>query len=249
MGNNNLNWIANFIWGIADDVLRDLYVRGKYRDVILPADVPFITSEKFARLGQGKLRNGDLVVTVRGTIGNCALFSYSPYPTAFINAQMMILRPDRSKIAPEYLLCLAISRYWQDQLAFRAYGSAQKQLSNQILSSQLLPVPPEKEQQFILGSLWPRIGAVDRAIALAQREIDLFSEYRTRLIADVVTGKLDVREAAARLPEGEAEWEDESPEEGENTPGWMSRKAAPTKSSKRANFSFTFFHYIVTVII
>ena len=33
---NNLNWITNFIWGIADDVLRDLYVRGKYRDVILP---------------------------------------------------------------------------------------------------------------------------------------------------------------------------------------------------------------------
>ncbi len=31
-----LSWIANFIWGIADDVLRDLYVRGKYRDVILP---------------------------------------------------------------------------------------------------------------------------------------------------------------------------------------------------------------------
>lgn len=28
-------WIANFIWGIADDVLRDVYVRGKYRDVIL----------------------------------------------------------------------------------------------------------------------------------------------------------------------------------------------------------------------
>ena len=34
-----LNWIANFIWGIADDVLRDLYVRGKYRDVILPMTV------------------------------------------------------------------------------------------------------------------------------------------------------------------------------------------------------------------
>ena len=33
-----LSWITNFIWGIADDVLRDLYVRGKYRDVILPDD-------------------------------------------------------------------------------------------------------------------------------------------------------------------------------------------------------------------
>ena len=39
MGNGDLNWIANYIWGIADDVLRDLYVRGKYRDVILPMTV------------------------------------------------------------------------------------------------------------------------------------------------------------------------------------------------------------------
>ena len=36
MSNGDLHWIANYIWGIADDVLRDLYVRGKYRDVILP---------------------------------------------------------------------------------------------------------------------------------------------------------------------------------------------------------------------
>ena len=39
MEGNRLNWIASFIWGIADDVLRDLYVRGKYRDVILPMTV------------------------------------------------------------------------------------------------------------------------------------------------------------------------------------------------------------------
>jgi type I restriction enzyme M protein len=36
MSNGDLNWIANFIWGIADDVLRDIYARGRYRDVILP---------------------------------------------------------------------------------------------------------------------------------------------------------------------------------------------------------------------
>jgi type I restriction enzyme M protein len=34
-----LNWLTNFIWNIADDVLRDVYVRGKYRDVILPMTV------------------------------------------------------------------------------------------------------------------------------------------------------------------------------------------------------------------
>ena len=39
MNNQDMHWIAGYIWGIADDVLRDLYVRGKYRDVILPMTV------------------------------------------------------------------------------------------------------------------------------------------------------------------------------------------------------------------
>jgi type I restriction enzyme M protein len=39
MDNTQLNWITNFIWGIADDTLRDVFVRGKYRDVILPMTV------------------------------------------------------------------------------------------------------------------------------------------------------------------------------------------------------------------
>ena len=39
MSHADLNWIANYIWGIADDGLRDLYVRGKYCDVILPMTV------------------------------------------------------------------------------------------------------------------------------------------------------------------------------------------------------------------
>ncbi|MWR20637.1 hypothetical protein GN074_08960 [Helicobacter pylori] len=42
---------------------------------------------------------------------------------------------------------------------------------------------------------------IDTAIAAARREIKLLREYRTRLIADVVTGKVDVREVAAQLPE------------------------------------------------
>ena len=39
MDQAQLNWITNFIWGIADDTLRDVFVRGKYRDVILPMTV------------------------------------------------------------------------------------------------------------------------------------------------------------------------------------------------------------------
>ena len=39
MNNQAHNTIVSFIWGIADDCLRDVYVRGKYRDVILPMTV------------------------------------------------------------------------------------------------------------------------------------------------------------------------------------------------------------------
>lgn len=45
MEQGQLNWIANFIWGIADDVLRDLYVRGKYRDVWWAT--PYVGQEYF----------------------------------------------------------------------------------------------------------------------------------------------------------------------------------------------------------
>ena len=51
-----LNTIANFIWGIADDCLRDVYVRGKYRDVILPMTVirrlDAVLEEEDARYGR-----------------------------------------------------------------------------------------------------------------------------------------------------------------------------------------------------
>ena len=59
--NNDLNWIANYIWGIADDVLRDLYVRGKYRDVILPMTV---LRRLDALLEEGKQAVLDMKVTL-----------------------------------------------------------------------------------------------------------------------------------------------------------------------------------------
>ena len=62
-------------------------------------------------------------------------------------------------------------------------------------------LPPVPEQTSIVGFLDRIAEEVKRATAQTQSEIDLLREYRTRLIADVVTGKFDVREAAAELPE------------------------------------------------
>ena len=64
-----------------------------------------------------------------------------------------------------------------------------------------MPFPPVDEQRRIMAQLDIELAAVNAAIFRLEREIELLREYRTRLVADVVTGKLDVREAATRLPE------------------------------------------------
>ena len=61
--------------------------------------------------------------------------------------------------------------------------------------------PPPEEQQHIVTFVANESKAQRQSIEFSRREIELLREYRTRLIADVVTGKLDVREAAATLPE------------------------------------------------
>ena len=62
-------------------------------------------------------------------------------------------------------------------------------------------LPPLPEQAAIVDYLDQAAAAINTTITRANREIELLGEYRTRLIADVVTGKLDVRDAAAALPE------------------------------------------------
>ena len=80
-------------------------------------------------------------------------------------------------------------------------------------------LPPPSEQRAIFEHLDKATAAIDDAISRARRQVELVQEYRTRLIADVVTGKLDVREAAAQLPdepdEEEPVGEDDPPEDAD----------------------------------
>ncbi len=73
-------------------------------------------------------------------------------------------------------------------------------LYNDRLGAIHVALPPAKEQGAILAGLAGELSGANTAISRLEREIELLREYRTRLVADVVTGKLDVREAAARLP-------------------------------------------------
>jgi type I restriction enzyme S subunit len=64
-----------------------------------------------------------------------------------------------------------------------------------------LPFPPYDEQQRIAAFVNTQVAGIDASLNAASIEAALLTEYRDRVIADVVTGKLDVREAAAHLPQ------------------------------------------------
>ena len=86
-------------------------------------------------------------------------------------------------------------------------AAAQPGLAVERILNLYLPVPHLQEQKNIANHIEGATADIVAAIVRARRQMELVQEYRTRLIADVVTGKLDVREAAAQLP-------DESDEEG-----------------------------------
>jgi type I restriction enzyme S subunit len=119
-------------------------------------------------------------------------------------------------VSPAYVVARPLdgteSRYYSNLFRTRAYMGEIDSYSRGIVKDRnrlywedfkqiASPYPPAEEQVRIADAIEQKMAAVTDAIAKIEREITLLREYRTRLIADVVTGKLDVREAAAKLPD------------------------------------------------
>ena len=107
------------------------------------------------------------------------------------------------KLDPTFTNYLMRSRAMVDQFvaASKGVGDIQRQVFWPFLRMVHVPVPNMKEQRQIVEFLTNETRSLNTAIARTEREIALMQEYRTRLTADLVTGKLDVREAARRLPD------------------------------------------------
>ena len=114
---------------------------------------------------------------------------------------LALLRSDTRHLDGEFLFRALQSQGVAYQFHVRANGVTRYGLSHSAIKSVRLPVPPLIEQDAIVHFLARSIVSLNEEVDRARRQIALFHEYRTRLIADVVTGKLDVREAAAELPE------------------------------------------------
>jgi type I restriction enzyme S subunit len=157
------------------------------------------TYEIEAAYVRSRLRKDDIVFAIRGGVGAAELV-----PAELENAN---LTQDAARIAPgprinaRWLLRVVQAPIFQEHAKARVVGATVRGINIRDLKRINVVVPPLNEQSAIAACLDQGLADIERAITRANSEIDLLREYRTRLIADVVTGKLDMREAAARLPQ------------------------------------------------
>jgi type I restriction enzyme S subunit len=166
------------------------------------ADLVFISSESNLANEKSRLRVNDVVIVRTGRAGIAVIV-----PAAFDGANcidLLIVRQSLNLLS-EYLVLFLGSYGAKADISFNSVGAIQAHYNTGTLANLRIPLPTIPEQNRILAQVTDEVSPLTTAIARTEREIALMQEYRTRLTADIVTGKLDVREAAAKLPEEKPE--------------------------------------------
>lgn len=108
----------------------------------------------------------------------------------------------RDTVDPDFMVYAMNSRYYRHQVE-QAISGAEGMANNLPLSSLKdfrFAIPPVAEARHIARRIDVETAAIEKSIERLEGEIELVREFRTRLVADIVTGRLDVRDAATQLP-------------------------------------------------
>lgn len=171
-------------------------------------DLVFISPESNQANKKSKLLQGDIVVVRTGRTGLAVVVNEAFHGANCID--LLIVRKS-TRLISEYLLVYFQSSGAKTDIAYNSVGAIQAHYNTATLANLGIPLPNIHEQKEILQFIEIELAPANAVITRTEREISLLREYKTRLTADVVTGKLDVREAARLLPEesGEPETRDE----------------------------------------
>ena len=151
------------------------------------------TSAEIARL---TLKSGDVVITKDSeTSDDIAVPAWVPedLPGVVCAYHLGLLRPEPDRVRGEFLFRAIGSARIAEQFHVLATGVTRFALSKHDVKNAVIPLPSVNEQDMICRWITDECQPLDEAIQRARDEIDLIREYRDRLIADVVTGQVDVR--------------------------------------------------------
>ena len=126
-------------------------------------------------------------MTSRAPVGNVSLAEVE----LCTNQGCKAFVPDERFLISEYIFSLL--KVMQPVFHRMANGTTFLEISTGAFKNIKIPLPVKAEQERILSHIQEVTASIDQTISRAEREIELMREYRTRLISDVVTGKVDVR--------------------------------------------------------
>ena len=154
-------------------------------------------------------KQGDILYSREGE--RFGIAAYVPDEVRLCISQRMMVFRIRPEHNPVFVMWLLNSKQVYAQACQDIMGATAPHVNVSTIRNYFLALPARDEQDFLIDKIESSTEGFSSAISNAEREISFLREYRTRLIADVVTGKLDVREAAAKLPDkiGEPVEEDE----------------------------------------
>lgn len=159
----------------------------------------FVTQVALRECHLPRVAAGSLLVAITGqgkTRGTAAVLGFE----STINQHIAFISPRATVVTSEFLHLVFVAAYQTLRALSEDSGSTKGALTCEDLKRFKVALPPMSEQVALLEHIRKETRTLSTALARTEREIDLLREYRTRLIADVVTGKVDVREAASRLP-------------------------------------------------
>lgn len=157
----------------------------------------YISTDKYKELIAFTVEMEDVLLTTRGTIGKCTVVPKGA-EIGILHPCLMRIQPDASRILPAYLsLLIQDSTLVQTQLLLASNATTIDVIYSDTIKDVRIPLPPISEQRQIIGHIEKTVIKVDSLIAKIREAIERLKEYRTALISAAVTGKIDVREAAA----------------------------------------------------
>ena len=176
-----------------------------YKNDSIHGDIPFmIATASQAEISRFRIRVGDVIITKDSEdwqdIGVPALVE-TEADDLVCAYHLALLRPKPDVMSGAFLFWQLLGPAARLQFSFSAAGVTRYGLGHGAIKAIPMIVPPLDVQDAIVAHLAKATAKIRAAIADAQSEIALIQQFRTRLIADVVTGQLDVRALAATLPE------------------------------------------------
>jgi type I restriction enzyme S subunit len=149
-----------------------------------------------------RVQPNDVLICITGALtGNVAIVPRDWSEEAYVNQHVALVRPRSRSVYPEFLAHALSSSVGQTQFKGSEYGGTKQGLGLDDVKNVQVLIPPISDQATIVAEVHDRTTPLDAARAKASREVALLNEFRARLIADVVTGQVDVRDVAATLPE------------------------------------------------